>query len=778
MDPVLQRDRSAVARRPRRGWTRRTTVAAAALTAVAVAVTALAVPRLRRRDCAATTRIDTDAMAVVVCQREYRRTRLPQTGALLADAYRRSGNTEAAIALANELLGGEARGNALQVLGKVAGGRGRTDESVRLLQEARALHRKQGNRFALARDDQFLGMMQSRLAHYSEALQILEEGIAEAVAVNDPTTEGSCHLTVARVLTEIGYFEAASQAIDRAHRLLSAERDLAQLWLMQGNLEQDYDRGLLRPSHQHRAVEAFERSLELAQHIQMTSLALTLHLNLAYSLAETGRTDDAERHLADAAVLDRDRLNEGERAQLAARIAYRRGNLALAYSMNERQYPAIEDADDRIEVCVMQARIALDTGDLAGAEKWAKLGVDVAERVHRQQAVSELRPWVLASRREPFELLFTAYAREGRVDDAAGVFDQWQGRVLLDQMAQPSSEPAPGLSTTASMVQGLRQWLPGVSTAPLMTSDPRAVGEILDRLDVVALVVAEGEVWRLSALRGHRALDRLGSLDSLRERLDRFAAAPTDAALAEELGARIVPADAIRRTDDPLYVVLDVPLAGMPFVALRRDRQPVIAARPVIRAPRLPVAGSCAPHASAGAAVVLADAAGDLPAARRESSTVSSQFGTTPLVGSAAMSDALLAAKSAPLLHVAVHAEFSAGGGILRLYDRAVSAPEISARGLGPSLVVLAGCSTARSSDPEIAASLATAFLAGGSRHVVATLAEVSDAGALELMKRFYSSGGAEDPVHALARIQAELARGDSTDWPRFAVFSTEVCLP
>jgi tetratricopeptide (TPR) repeat protein len=753
-------------------------IAAAVVAVAAIVATALSAPRLRRRDCAATYRSDTDAMAVAICQREYQRTRLPQTGILLADAYRHSGNAEAAVALANQLLGGEARGNALQILGKIAGERGRTDESVRMLQEARALHRKQGDRLALAKDDQFLGMMQSRLAHYSEALQTLDEGITEAAAVHDPMIEGYCHLSAVRVLNEVGYFEAASLEIDRAGRLLTAERDLAQLRYMQGNLEQDFDRGLFRPSHQHQAVVAFERSLEIAQRNELTALVLHLHLNLAYSLAEIGRVDDAERHLSDAAVLDRDRAYEGQRTQLAARIAYRRGNLALASSLNERQYPAIEDADERIDVCVMQARIALETGDLAGAMKWATLGVDAAEQIRREQAVSELRPWVLTSRREPFELLFSAHARAGRVDEAASVFDRWQGRTLLEQMARPSSEPATGLSITASAMQSLRQWLPAVSVAPLMTTDPRAMHETLARFDVVALVVAERDVWRLAAVHGHPTLDRLGTLDELRARIDRFAAEPTDAALAGELGALIVPAEAIHATDDPLYVVLDAPLAGIPFAALRRDDQPVIAARPVIRAPRIPIARTCGPRTGAGAAVVLADAAGDLPAARVEAGSVASRFGTTPLVGPAATSRALLDAKSEALLHIAVHADYNTGGGRLRMYDRPVAAPEIAATRLGPSLVVLAGCSTARSLDPELAASLPTAFLAGGSRHVVGTLAPVSDGGAEDLIRQFYDLGGAEDPVHALAQIQAKLARGGGKDWPFFAVFSTEACLP
>jgi CHAT domain-containing protein len=66
----------------------------------------------------------------------------------------------------------------------------------------------------------------------------------------------------------------------------------------------------------------------------------------------------------------------------------------------------------------------------------------------------------------------------------------------------------------------------------------------------------------------------------------------------------------------------------------------------------------------------------------------------------------------------------------------------------------------------------------GGSERVVATLRLVSDAGALELTRRFYDAQGARDPVRALARIQTELARSDDKEWPNFAVFGKHVCAP
>lgn len=776
MEETLERGSSAVAR-PRRRWVRRTIFSLPAL--AAIGVLAMFLRPVRELDCITASRTASDGVAVTVCQREYERDKQPLIGTFLSDALRRSGRLEAAEALANDLLSTDVRPDALQILGKIETTRGRSDAAEKLLQEARRLHRQNANHVELARDDQALVRIQETREQYAEALQTLDEAIAEARAARDPRTEAYCRLIAARVLMTVGYFEASQQELDRAAQQFTGDRELAQLWRTRGDLEQEVGRGPTRVAHNKEAVAAFERALELARRAQLTSILVTTHLNLAYSLAELDQTDEADRHLAEAGVLDRGGDYERPRQELAARIAYHRKNYSLARTLNEQVYPGIKTDDERITLCVLQARIALETHDSDAAILWARRGVEHAEHVRAAQTLSELRPWVLASRRQPFELLFTAYARAGRVDDAILVFDRWQGRTLLDQMARPSPEPSPALSSTASRVESLGRWLPTASKAPLMSDDGRTVLATLRTIDLVGLAVAEGEVWRLTASRGRFALDDLGSYDELHDRLDGYKSAPTDPARAEELGRLILPAGLVRSTTDPLYVVLDAPFATLPFVALRRDGQPLIARRPVLRTPRFPAASTCEVRADRRGALVLADAAGDLPEARRESSKVASLFGTTPLVGAAATSTALFAAKSDPLLHVAVHADVDAGGGVLKLHDREVSAAEISANKLGPALVVLSACSTARSWDPEIAGSLSTAFLAGGSEQVIATLRPVSDTGALELTSRFYAERGADGPdgpVRVLARIQAELARTDNKEWPNFAVFG--VCRP
>jgi hypothetical protein len=376
----------------------------------------------------------------------------------------------------------------------------------------------------------------------------------------------------------------------------------------------------------------------------------------------------------------------------------------------------------------------------------------------------------------PYELLFVALARAGRLDDAVVALDQWQGRTLLDALTRPSPRTSPGLLGAAHRVTELGALLPVVSGAPLgAAADPRQLLAVRRSADLLALVVADRDVWRVTASQGRLDITDLGPFAALQDTLDRFTGAPTEPILASELGAQLVPAAAARVTPAPLHVLLDGPLASLPVVALRRDGRPLIAMRPVVRVLRLPQI-ACTPARVPIRRTVIADAWSDLSDARREAGELSSVLGFTAAVGVAATSTALFRAAGSDVLHVAVHAAVGTGGGVLELRDRSVSALEISATRLGPPLVVLSACGSASAADTELAGSLAAGFLAAGSDQVVATLRPVSDAGARRLTTRFYSAGGMTDPVRALARIQAELADIGDTDWPRFAVFGHDTC--
>jgi CHAT domain-containing protein len=132
-------------------------------------------------------------------------------------------------------------------------------------------------------------------------------------------------------------------------------------------------------------------------------------------------------------------------------------------------------------------------------------------------------------------------------------------------------------------------------------------------------------------------------------------------------------------------------------------------------------------------------------------------------------------ARRAQILHLAAHTGVDARGPWLQLADREVSASEILASRIGPRLVVLASCSSGVRPGRQLWGSLGAAFLAAGSRAVVASLWSVEDKRARELVLRFYREGGAAEPAGALARAQrVAISRGQSpTVWAPFVVFGS-----
>ena len=71
---------------------------------------------------------------------------------------------------------------------------------------------------------------------------------------------------------------------------------------------------------------------------------------------------------------------------------------------------------------------------------------------------------------------------------------------------------------------------------------------------------------------------------------------------------------------------------------------------------------------------------------------------------------------------------------------------------------------------------MGAAFLAAGSRAVLASLWSVEDRQTHEFVLRFYAEGGASDPAGALARAQrVAIDQGQSpTLWAPFVLFGSE----
>jgi CHAT domain-containing protein len=212
----------------------------------------------------------------------------------------------------------------------------------------------------------------------------------------------------------------------------------------------------------------------------------------------------------------------------------------------------------------------------------------------------------------------------------------------------------------------------------------------------------------------------------------------------------------------------------------------LVALRPIVRAVR-PSDTACERPAPASRhrVAVIADAAGDLPGARREAEEIGGRLGAAVAAGPRATRGALLAAAAAAdLLHVAVHARVGELGGVLELADGPVSALELAGGGRAPARVVLAACASG-AAEPATH-SVAMGFLAAGARQVVATLRDVDDGAAARLTRELYRSD-VTDLARALARLQGGEGGGagagggtgeteGEAEWLKFAVFGRATC--
>jgi hypothetical protein len=728
--------------------------------------------------------------ALSICQREYQRTHNPATGAWIAGTLQGNGELDGAEVLARELIPTAQRADAFAILGSISSDRKHYDDAISAFEMARKLHLIEHAPVDVARDNRSLAEALFRTNQYAPALRALDDCLTASREGTSPAfrqIEFYCHLAAQKVLTRVGYFDLGIKELEDARPLATSDMDLMWLEKERGDVEQERVRDQPDAPHDERAILAFENALALNASAKVPNETLSLELNLAYSSAEAGHIDDANRHLEQARQLDSKHALDADVTRIAGRIAYRRRDRSSASSLNEAAYQMIAadqtKGDYRLEIASLQARIKLEQQDFTGAALSALRGIAEVERIRIAQSPVELRPWIQSSRREPYELRFAALARAalagtGPIEDALMALAQWQGRTMLDTMARPKPGLSLALRDVANRTEKLGPWLAAISSAPFAKpADRTAVLTTLGTIDLLVLVVADGHVWRLSARHGRFGIKDLGSRRALQNKVDALKLALGDLALATEVGDHVLPEDTFDHPGETLHVLLDGSIAGWPLPAFGRNRQRLAAVRPIMRVHRLPETPCITPVRS-GHNTVLGDSSGDLPEAEREAREVALRLHTTAMLGTAATSTALFAATGDSVLHLALHAHIDTSGSTLPLADRQVYAPEISARGLGPSLVVLLACNSAQAMDAEQAGSLATAFLAAGSTQVVATLRDIQDLRTPELASRFYAAGGVQDPVRALAKVQAELSEpgANNGDWPYFAVFGDDIC--
>jgi CHAT domain-containing protein len=170
------------------------------------------------------------------------------------------------------------------------------------------------------------------------------------------------------------------------------------------------------------------------------------------------------------------------------------------------------------------------------------------------------------------------------------------------------------------------------------------------------------------------------------------------------------------------------------------------------------------PHVRIGPALVVGNPTGNLPFAKEEANTVTSLFGTSPLLGSEATKAAVLDhLEQALLIHLATHAFFDPNApleaGII-LADGVLTAREVLEYRLHADLLVLSSCESGQASTlgGEELAGLSQAFFQAGARSLLVSLWRVSDSATAALMRAFYSErlAGA-DKAQALRQAMTQV---------------------
>jgi tetratricopeptide (TPR) repeat protein len=646
---------------------------------------------------------------------------------------------------------------AWQIAGMQRIRRGEHAEGQRQLGKALSLHRAAGDHRESARDAHSLAGSFLQERRLNEAIDAASTCLREAQIAGDQRFQGFAYRAQAEAFTAIGDANAARDAlVQAASSLLEWPQDHPWVLLSHGKL-------VLELGDTSTAADLLSRALDAAEQVHLTPVVDAAHLNLA-------RAEHALRHL-DAAQRHVDALTAKTRASpvagyVAGLIAADRGDAAAAEALLANAAAHATDDDNAADIAYQQGALATGTGDLKAARTFYRKSVGIVEDIRQRTGIPELRTWMLARRREPYEALFALLASqnlgsESLRSEALEVAELLHARTWLDVVVTAT---APRSRTS----------LRGIATAKPLLADEilAAVGN----REVLIYVSARGALWRVHVdgenAPGQQIIEIARLPDDVGSLLASWRDQPDDLGIAEKLGRRLVPARLVA-SGRPLYLVAPDRLADVPFAALRPSQRPLAADRPLVRLPGI-AALVCRPHPPArDTPVLLADAHDNLPCARDEVAHAANiVHGQTYLGAKATIANAA-SAHGARLFHAAVHALVGVGGGALDLADGRLTTDEIIARRIQPYVAVLAGCKTGVSNDDEGWGALPSAFLVAGTQTVVATLRPVDDRDAASVMKAFYEAGGAEHPVTALAEAQRKLANNHVAphSWAWFAAW-------
>lgn len=671
-------------------------------------------------------------------------------------------------------------GLVLQVLGE-------TGAAERNFRAALALNRRTADAEAQVVNLSNLGALALAAGRYSNALALHDEAAALASRHRGEPWAAE-QLQVARlnlgvVLEKMGGYKEALGI----YKGLLAEGETAHraaLLVNTGVLYRNLGDPVQAVRSFREAMDSFRRSGDTAGLSNAyLNLGLALHLNLE-------RPEEAETAFREALRLARasgDRTEEIQDLFYLGRLLLERGRLGESEAAYRRCLAAAEasgSAEGRWSAREGLGRIARARQDLRGAHRHFARALAEIERVRAGIARGARRAGYFGDKRAVYaaavETLVDLERREpgrGWAERSLEVVQRAKARDLLDALGS-GRHPAAPLDAGA-----LRN----------RTGKATVLEYFLGESRLYLWVIRPGAI-RFHDLGPHEPI--LAAAVGVHRRLA-GGAPPAAGALAALSRALLGPADLAGR-DVPLRIAPDGALHYLPFELLD---DPVAPGAPLVERtavsylpsastmprrsgvgheggprllgfgdPLLPAAGRDVP----APADILVERfrLAPLPAAARELEAIGRVLGGQRAVftGQRATEEAFRreVARGARVVHLATHTvideRLGHGAAILLTAaagdDGLLSPPEIAALDDRSDLTVLAACSTALGSGEEgqAFASLTGAFLAAGSRAVVATLWDVGDAETAVFMEQFYFElGRGRAPSEALRAAKRRL---------------------
>lgn len=613
---------------------------------------------------------------------------------------------------------------------------------------------------------------------FRDTFLLARDALQEATAAQDRRLQAKSAQALYTVLYEIGDTEGARRALEASETALD-EQDHAGRARFLNNL----GTVLAAEGRPALARRNFEQALELGAGLE-EEFFRGVHLNLTEVNLDLGEIERAAYYLEEAwGHAEADQPLPASFYCYRARVALARGKLAEAARSLAAGLKAEPEPEWAWQLEYQQGRLAEAQGDFDGAEAAYRRSIAIVEEMRRSLVFDELKSWLLDEKRQPFEALFRLQARSGRSMEALATAERAQARTFLDAFLHASSGTvtAPGKpwsNVSLQRIEGLESLLPAMSESPVAALQPidRVLAALSGRHGLVYFEAGD-DLWLITVGDGRIDLRALAPAKEIRRLAGRFLADPEEGQTARLLGKALLPEGSLPEKGQTLHVVADGLLGNLPLAALRHEGRYLVEDYPIVFVPSLSALTALEGPAEKTfrPPLVLADPLGNLPAAAAEGLQVAKLLGGTPLTGAQAVSGNLERASGARALHLAMHTGLGPSGAWLGLADRQVTASEIVTGRIGPRLVVLASCSSGVRPGRQMWGSLGAAFLAAGSRAVLASLWSIEDEPARSLVLDFYRLGGASDPSGALARAQrVAIRQGVSPKhWAPFLLFGS-----